>query len=148
MESIIVGEDLRIIAESIQKEAQRLSGKTLLITGGAGFLGKYFIGVIDYLNKHILDQPCKIISVDNFITGVKYWIDEGENFRTIKHDIKHPLQLDEDVHFIIHAAGIASPKFYREFKIETIDVATLGTKNMLELAHEKKVESMVFFSSS
>jgi len=49
---------------------------------------------------------------------------------------------------MIHLAGIASPRFYRKFKIETIDVATLGTKNMLELAREKKIQSMLFFSSS
>jgi len=144
----VIEEDIRNIAESIKDEAQVLSGKTLLITGGAGFLGKYFIGVFDYLNNHILSQPCKIISADNFITGVKYWIEEGDNFKAIKHDIKNPLQIEGDIDFIIHAAGIASPKFYREFKIETIDVATLGTKNMLELAKEKKVKSMLFFSSS
>jgi len=148
MASKIIEEDIETVAKDISEEAKILSGKTLLITGGAGFLGNYFISIIDHLNKKFLEKPCKIISVDNFITGVKYKTEEGPNFRAIKHDIKNPLKIDEDVDFIIHAAGIASPKFYRKFKIETIDVATIGTKNMLELAKEKKVKSFLFFSSS
>jgi len=148
MKSKIVEEDIATIAKGIAENSSALSGKTLLITGGAGFLGNYFIGVLNFLNKNVLDKPCKIISVDNFITGVKYNIEEGPNFRSIKHDVKNPLKIEENVDYIIHAAGIASPKFYREFKIETIDVATMGTKNMLEFAKEKKVKSMIFFSSS
>lgn len=148
MKSKILEEDIRIIVEDIKDEAAKLSGKTLLITGGAGFLGNFFIGVIDYLNNNILDKPCRIISVDNFITGIKYNIEEGPNFRAIKHDIKNPLEIDENIDYIIQAAGIASPKFYRKFKIETIDVATIGTKNMLELAKEKKIKSILYFSSS
>ena len=146
--SAVIQEDLKQIAEDIKDLAPRLSGKTFLITGGAGFLGNYFIGLIDYLNNHVLQQPCTIISIDNFVTGVKYRIPEGQHFKTIKHDIREPITIDGPVDFILHAAGIASPKFYRDHKIQTIDVATLGTRNMLELAKEKKAESMIFFSSS
>jgi len=147
MESRIVKEDIANIANDIKSDAMQLSGKTVVVTGGAGFLGNYFLSVLDFLNKNRFEEPCKIISVDNFITGVKYWIDKG-NFREIRHNIKLPLKIEGDVDCIIHAAGIASPKFYREFKIETIDVATLGTKNMLELAREKDAKHMLFFSSS
>jgi len=148
MASRIIEEDIEAIAKSIKNECGKLSGKTILITGGAGFLGNYFISVIDYLNKNVLEKPCRIISVDNFITGVKYRIEEGPNFKAIKHDIKNYLEISEKIDFIMHAAGIASPKFYRKYKIETIDVATLGTKNILELAKEKKPQSVLFFSSS
>ncbi|MDO8555676.1 MAG: NAD-dependent epimerase/dehydratase family protein [Nanoarchaeota archaeon] len=146
--SHIIQEDLKLIANNINDLAQKLSGKTFLITGGAGFLGNYFIGLIDYLNNNVLKEPCKIISIDNFITGVKYRIPEGPHFTAIKHDIRAPINIEGPVDFILHAAGIASPKFYRDHKIQTIDVATLGTRNMLELAKEKKTESMIFFSSS
>ena len=144
----IVEEDVRNIVQGIGKPAEQLSGATVLVTGGAGFLGNYFISVLDHLSAHVLDKPCTIISVDNFSTGVKYMLEEGPQFRTIRHNIKDLLKIDEPVDFIIHAAGIASPKFYRELKIETIDVATLGTKNMLELAKDKKIKSMLYFSSS
>ena len=148
MKSKIIQEDIENIAKDIAADATAFSGKTVLITGGAGFLGNYFIGVLDFLNKNVLEKPCKIISVDNFITGVKYNIEEGPNFKAIRHNVKDQLKIEENIDYILHAAGIASPKFYRKFKIETIDVATLGTKNMLELAKEKNVKSMVFFSSS
>ena len=148
MKSRIMEEDIKTIALGIGHDANKLSGKTLLITGGAGFLGNYFLLTLDFLNRHILEKPCKIISLDNFITGLKYSIEYSENFKAIKHDVTIPLKIDENIDYIISAAGIASPRFYRKFKIETIDVGVLGTKNMLELAREKKVKSMLYFSSS
>ena len=53
----------------------------------------------------------------------------------------------EKVHIIIHAAGIASPFYYKKYPIETLDVAVNGTRNVLDLAkiYEAKVN---FFSSS
>ena len=95
-----------------------------------------------------MKEPCRVISVDNFITGMKYDIEEGPNFRTINHDIKNALSIDERIDYIIHAAGIGSPKFYRIYKLETIDVGVLGTSNALKLAQEKGVESFMFLSSS
>src|SRR3989338_8685417 len=148
MASKIIDEDVKNIAAGIGTDAGKLSGKTLLITGGAGFLGNYFLLTIEFLNKNVLEKPCRAISADNFITGVSYRVKEGPNFKAIKHDVKEPLKVEEDIDYLIHLAGIASPRFYRKYKIETIDVGTLGTKNMLELAKEKNVKSMVFFSSS
>lgn len=144
----ILKEDIKTIAEAIQVEARQLEGKTILITGGAGFLGNYFISTFNYLNENVFENPCKIISVDNFSSGVKYSVEESATFKPIKHDVSQPLDIDEDVDFIISAAGLASPRYYRKYKIETIDVGVFGTKNMLELAWKKKVKSMLYFSSS
>jgi nucleoside-diphosphate-sugar epimerase len=148
MMNSVLHEDIETIAKDIAQGSIHLSGKTVLITGGAGFLGNYFILTIEYLNEHVLEKPCKIISVDNFITGVSYKIEEKKHFTAIKHDVTIPLQIKEKVDYIISAAGIASPRFYTKFKIETIDVGVMGTKNMLELAKEKKVKSILYFSSS
>ena len=56
--------------------------------------------------------------------------------------------MENDVDFIIHAASIASPPTYRKFPIKTVDVNYQGTKNLLELAKEKNVKSMLLLSSS
>ncbi|OGW86267.1 MAG: hypothetical protein A3A81_05820, partial [Omnitrophica bacterium RIFCSPLOWO2_01_FULL_45_10b] len=59
-----------------------------------------------------------------------------------------PYKTDKPIDYIIHAAGIASPVYYTKFPIETMDVGTIGTRNMLDLAKEKKVKSFIFMSSS
>lgn len=148
----IIAEDLQAITQSIRKEAQSFEGKTILISGGAGFLGNYIVATFLYLNKEIFKNPCRIISMDNFITGSKKNIiadvENDPNFQFIEHDVRKPIPLSINADYIIHAAGLASPFYYRKFPIETIEVAVNGTKNFLEYAKEKKVEGMLYFSSS
>lgn len=143
--------DLKIVVEDIKKEARILEGKTVLISGGSGFLGSYINAVLYLLNKNVLKNKCKVISLDNYITGSRknFILDiKDKNFQYIHSDVRLPLTIDEKIDFIIHAAGLASPFYYKKFPLETIESAIMGAKNLLELARIYKVESFLFFSSS
>lgn len=149
IKSRVIQNDIRSIVLAIKKDAKVLSGKTILITGGSGFLGKYFLYTIWYLNKNFFSTPCKVISLDNYITGTKINPLLGdENFTFIKHDVRKSFDTKNHVDYVIHAAGIASPVYYVKYPLETLEVATRGTQNMLEFARKKKVDSFLFFSSS
>ena len=150
MDKFIIN-DLKKVLEDISKEAKILEGKTILISGGSGFLGSYINAVFYLLNKRVLKNKCKVISVDNYITGAKknFIIDlKDKNFSFIHGDVRLPINLNEKIDFIIHAAGLASPFYYKKYPLETIESAVIGAKNLLELARINKVESFLFFSSS
>lgn len=144
----IIAEDFENTARELGAIASSLSGKTLLLTGGAGFLGRYIIGTVQRLNASRLERPCRLIVLDNFITGMRDSLEPSDETLVIQHDVTGPYRVDGPVDYLVHAAGIASPMFYRKHPLETLDVGTLGTRNMLELAREKGVESFLLLSSS
>ncbi len=147
----IVEEDLEIIAEGIKDSAAQLAGKTVFITGGSGFLGSYFIATIDLLNRKYLSAPCKVISADNHIVGKKENLLKeifSDHVTFIEHNVCNPITINEPLDYIISAAGVASPVYYKKYPIETIEGTIFGLKNALELARDKNVKSILFFSSS
>lgn len=147
----IILEDVKKIAKEVKKQRQELSGKTILITGGSGFLGKYFLYTFWYLNTYVLKKKCRVITIDNYITGTREdgnFLKKDRHFIFKQHDVRTQFPYEGPVDYIIHAAGIASPVYYMKYPLETLEVATLGTRNMLELARIKHVKSFLFFSSS
>jgi UDP-glucuronate decarboxylase len=66
----------------------------------------------------------------------------------IERDLVQGLELEERVDYVVHAASIASPSWYRQHPLETIDVNVVGTRRLLELAREHEVEGFVYLSSS
>ncbi len=151
MTQTIIKQDIESIVKRIKKESRLLEGKTLLISGGAGFLGSYIIATIHKLNKDVLKKRCKVISIDNFITGTKRRIVkemQDKNFKFIEGDVTKPLHIKGEVDYIIHAAGLASPVYYQKYPMETIESAIYGVKNLLEIARQKKAKSFLYFSSS
>lgn len=97
----------------------------------------------------MLDKPVKLILLDNLITAgeaAKQKI-SIPHVRFVKHDVIKPFPYKGPVDYILHAAGIASPYYYRAYPLETLEVAISGTKNMLELAEKSKAR-LLFFSSS
>ncbi|MHB1218742.1 MAG: NAD-dependent epimerase/dehydratase family protein [Alphaproteobacteria bacterium] len=146
-------EDIKAIVRNLGPDAHRFAGKTVLLAGGAGFLGRHFISVFRHLNAAVLAEPCKILSADNFITGDKMALAEDSrndpNILSVWADITYPLPVRETLDFIIHAAGIASPVFYMKYPLETIEGAVQGTKNLMELARmSENLEGFLYFSSS
>lgn len=146
-------DDTAEIIKKLGKDVHRFSGKTVLLSGGAGFLGRHITALIKRLNAEVLAEPCTLISVDNFITGdQKAHSDQGAhdpNILSVWADVTHPLPLRQDLDFIIHAAGVASPVFYMKYPLETIESAVHGTRNLLELARKNpNLEGFLFFSSS
>jgi nucleoside-diphosphate-sugar epimerase len=147
--SDVIREDIRNLARNLKDSYSHFAGKTFLITGAFGFLGRYFVLLLKYLNEeNLLEKPVKALLLDNFVTGYEQRVISDEHLVFVRHDVITPLQTAQSVDYIIHAAGIASPVYYTRFPIETMDVGTIGTRNMLELAREKKVRSFIFMSSS
>jgi UDP-glucuronate decarboxylase len=141
--------DIHEIASRLHAAAPAFAGKTILLTGGRGFLGRYFTHALVRLNATVLKKsPCKLIVLDNLITAGKEGsrMEKLPHCRIIKHDIVKPFKITGKVHYILHAAGIASPFYYRAYPLQTLEVATAGTKNMLEAA--KKLQARVLFFSS
>jgi UDP-glucuronate decarboxylase len=148
-EHFIVRRDTEAIVHGIGDDAHLFSGKTVLLSGGAGFLGKHFLRVFKRLNDTILEEPVRVISVDNFITGDPSTSARDENIAEVWADVTYPLPVREDIHYIMHAAGLASPVYYMKYPLETIESAVSGIKNLLELGRRNpSLEGFLFFSSS
>ena len=103
--------------------------KTILITGGAGFIGSNLI--------HSLIDNNNIICVDNFLTGSKKNIEiflNKPNFQLINSDIADLDGIKCD--FIYNLACAASPVWYNKYPIETIKTCTEGVFNLVDIAIE------------
>ncbi len=107
--------------------------ETILITGGAGFIGSH-------LCETLINDGYRIICIDNLITGnidnISHLIPE-DNFRFIEQDITKYIDIREDIGWILHFASPASPVDYLKFPIQTLKVGSLGTHNVLGLAKTK-----------
>lgn len=153
----VTAQDLEHIRSGLSAEIERLAGKKLLITGGAGFLGYYLVQAPLHWNEGAPPERRVHVTVfDNYVRGVPGWLEDlsgDPNLRLLKHDIARPLPEMEDYDYIIHAASIASPLFYRKYPIETMDANVNGLRYLLDYCRERAdgghpVEGMLFYSTS
>ncbi len=144
-----IREDAHAIAEAVGPGLSRLSGTTMLVTGAAGFLCGYLCDVLAVIGEERLERPVRVLALDNHLRGIPArlrHLEGNPNVSLVRHDATQPYDPAEPVDWIVHGASVASPTYYREHPIETIDVNVNGTRHMLELA--RSATSMIFLSSS
>ncbi|PIQ73506.1 NAD-dependent dehydratase [Candidatus Roizmanbacteria bacterium CG11_big_fil_rev_8_21_14_0_20_36_8] len=144
--------DLVYITLKASSAFKTLSQKKILITGGAGFLGYYLVKSILFWNEVHSSQKIFVTVLDNFMLGEPPWIQELKQnpfFSLLKKNlITSPLNCNQEFNYIIHAASIASPVFYRKHQLETMDANIIGLRRVLEYAQRNKINGVLFFSSS
>lgn len=144
----ILIEDFENILNMTCIKWELLANKTILLTGASGLIGSNIINTIIYANE-TRKYNIKIIAVVRDITKTlkKLITKELNNITFITSDIEEFKTVDGNFDYIIHAANPTSSKFFVERPVETINTAIIGTKNLLEIAKNKKVKSFVFLSS-
>ena len=102
--------------------------KTILVTGGAGFIGSH-------LCARLLDTGADVICADNFYTGNRDNILpllSNPHFELLRHDVTFPLYVEVDE--IYNMACPASPVHYQYDPVQTTKTSVHGAINMLGLA--------------
>ncbi len=146
-----IARDARDVIAGLGVLNGRFAGRRVLLTGAAGFLGSHFVHYFASLNDSgSLDRPCHLTAIDSFLRGTPPWVADLSGrpdvaFETVD-TVYNPAYRSAD--YIIHAASIASPTFYRRHPIETMDANVVGLRNLLEHSRKQPVESFLFFSTS
>jgi dTDP-glucose 4,6-dehydratase len=120
-----------------------MTKKTVLITGGAGFLGSH-------LSDRMITEGYRVIAMDNLITGNIKNIEhlmKLKDFEFYHHDVSKFIHVPGELHYILHFASPASPIDYLRIPIQTLKVGSLGTHNCLGLAKAKGARILVASTS-
>lgn len=126
---------------------KNLQNETVLVTGGAGFIGSN-------LCEFLLENNIKTVCLDNFSTGKRENIEpffKDKNFKLIEGDIRNLSDCHkacENVDFILHQAALGSVPRSINDPITTNDVNVSGFLNMLVAARDANVKRFVYAASS
>lgn len=140
MENKIFEEDIKNIVKDFDMTV--FDGKTVLVTGATGLIGKLCV-------KSLLASGLNIQVIALVRNKEKALNIFGENKKLslLVQDINQKIQTERKVDYIIHTASTTSSQDFVEKPVETIYTALNGTRNVLEFAKNKKIIGMVYLSS-
>lgn len=154
----LLNRDLDYVANNLQEEFRAMAGRSVLMTGGAGFLGYYMVqGVLHWNDRVAPSDRIAMTVFDNYVRGVPEWLEsirKRPDLTLVRFDMRHPLpEPMPEFDYIIHAAGIASPTYYRAHPLETMDANIDGLRRLLEYARARldqgrNFSGCIFYSSS
>ena len=137
----IFEEDIKNIIKNFDMSV--FDGKTVLITGATGLIGK--LCVKSLLNS---DFNTKVVAlIRNRQKGIKV-LGQDKNLQFLIQDINEPIKFNQQIDYIIHCASVTSSSDFVNKPVETIITTINGTKNVLEFARiQQNLKSLIYLSS-
>ena len=126
--------------------ANRFSGKNVLVTGSAGFLGSHLVDAL-------LAESATVVGVDNYLTGNQDNLSHisNDSFSFIEADVSQPAAnyLDNQAFdYIFHFASPASPPYYQKYPRETYLVNSYATDQLLQHLKETNPQGTFIFAGT
>lgn len=123
--------------------------KTVLVTGATGRLGMYLVEAVSKAN---IDWNLNITILALARSEKKLQEVFGQSLylpyiHTMVQDVTAPIVWEGNIDFIFHTAGLASPKDFTNWPVDTLWGHVQGTRNVLELAREKKSGKVLYVST-
>jgi len=142
--------DLNFIFNKCINEFNLLSNKSILITGGTGFFGKWFLELIFYANKNYNTNILTTLITRNktkfFLENPHY--ENNKFLKIIQNDILDLKKINDKFDFLLHmAATSATETFNGETDDKKINTLSDGAKNIMEIAIENNISKILFTSS-
>lgn len=145
---LVLSEDADCVVEGIAELAEPLRGASVLVTGATGLIGTLVVCSLMRASQ-ALSLGCRVIAAGRNAERLEdaFGAPDGEALAFCVGDVADGLVVDGNVDYIIHGASPTSSKFFVSHPVDTINAAIDGTRNILDLAIEKNVKSMVYLSS-
>lgn len=119
------------------------SGRKIIVTGGAGFLGSHVTEVL-------LQRGDSVVCVDNLCTGRRENVARflpNPRYTFVHADVSKPFAVDGSVTAVAHLASPASPPDYHRLPLETLAVGSRGTENALAIARDHQARFVLASTS-
>lgn len=148
MRSKVIIEDLERMSE-VELPWRELDGKTILITGATGMLASYVTWLLFYINEYKGINVSVVALCRNKQKALDYFgqFMDKPYFHLLLQDVCDPIDYEEQVDYIFHLAGNASPHFINTDPVGIMKCNLLGTINVLEYARQKQVSKVLFAST-
>lgn len=142
MQRDVLEEDLQYIV-NYDLPYDRLKGKTVLVTGATGLIG------VSLVRALLAIGDIKVIALVRNAEKAKsiYGDNIGQFLKLHVADVVDKIKIEEAVDYIFHCASVTASKVMIEKPVETLLTSVEGTKNILNLAREKRCASVVYVSS-
>ena len=124
--------------------AQKLRGKTILITGATGTIGSF---LAETLIRMSTDMNLKVCLAGRNVQKLQRQFGDCHAVRFLQYDMNSPIDFDVSVDYIIHAAGNAHPYAFQRDPVGTIMGNVESTFQLLEYAREHGGERLLYVSS-
>lgn len=148
-DNVIVKNDMDNLIKRNYIPYEKLKDKTVLITGASGMLAYYFTCALMHLNKE-KNYKIKVIALVRNKEKAENEFAEFINdslFDLMIQDVCTELTVNEPVHYIVHAAGGASPYIIKNNPLGIIRANIDGTINICELAKSHPIENILYTST-
>ena len=135
MTASILHEEYRNIIAVLNDNIDKLTHKSILITGANGLIGSYIVDFLDYLNTEH-DAQIKIYAMSRSKAKLEARFRDAKTVNIVEQDLNNPLDIDFHSDYIIHAASNAHPRAYSTDPVGTMKTNLFGTMNLLDYAKQ------------
>jgi CDP-6-deoxy-D-xylo-4-hexulose-3-dehydrase len=146
----LIQQDVEAIYERSPDMYDGLEGRSIVLTGATGLLGRYMVETVAWLNRNKFSRPCRLTGVvrrmpkeDDPCWGLRFV--PGIEF--IQHDARRVLGSLKDCDYMVLAATKGAPVHYLKDPIATLQLNGSGLEAWLDLARRLKPDGVLYLSS-